>query len=334
MRWKFVRVNSPRWARPPALDDQVYQQVGLTRSPSHQEVVTAFGAARQTMAAGEEGAIQVVSGLFEGGNWRGQRVVWWTILCNPILRELYHTVGYPLVPLLHAWLQQPDKRLSGLSVATLVTALVANERQGNSRAVRNHLCLLPSRGGGLPARYAAYLQGASLVLMREDPLFRAYIEELRPLEQEGSDADKAVWRYISQDRGVVGVALVPVVATCAWASVVWEPEAYYVGLRLPERTTRASVIYGWSASEMEDCLASAWTRGVPQREAETLRIKIWVPPSALGRPGDNDEVDVATEMLATVELQADGDPVLRPAKPIGMTGASWERAACETWKCV
>ena len=62
-------------------------------------------------------------------------MIWWSILCHPILRELYHTVGYPLVPLLHAWLQQPDKSLSGLSVAALVTALVANERQGNARAV-------------------------------------------------------------------------------------------------------------------------------------------------------------------------------------------------------
>ena len=205
--------------------------------------------------------------------------MWWTILCNPILRELYHTVGYPLVPLLHAWLQQPDKRLSGLSVATLVTALVANERQGNSRAVRNHLCLLPSRGGGLPARYAAYLQGASLVLMREDPLFRAYIEELRPLEQEGSETDKAIWNYINQDRGVVGVALVPVLATCAWAAVIGEPEAYYVGLRLPERTSRAAVIYGWSASEMEDSRTSQWTRGTPQQEAETQRV-LQVRPSS------------------------------------------------------
>ena len=148
----------------PAVDELLYEKLGVSREVDQKGLAMAFRKDQAAAAAPEEDTKALAKPLFAGGTLVGERAVGWVILLYPHLRILYHIVGYPLVHLVHMWLQSPDWELEKLQLVVLIGAIVAHEQHSNSCAIRNYWQLLTYFASHIPACYAALLQGALLVL--------------------------------------------------------------------------------------------------------------------------------------------------------------------------
>ena len=333
-RWKFIKVHSVRWALVPALDELLYQHLELTQTASQQEVVAAFRRDTQPSEDPDVEARPLAAPAFTGGTLLGARAVGWTILSHPLLRILYHLAGYPLVHLVHAWLQNPRRDLHRLRLMALAGAIVAYERHGNARAIRHYWRLLPGMSGDMPARYAALLQGALYVLPRGTGLCGMFFENLSALQTEGSDLDRAVLRFLLEEGRGVDLAIVPITLGNESASSASSPSAFVIGLHLPEDLTRAGSLAVSHWTLLEDATTTPLNRGTSQQEARAERPVLWMPPGTSFGNAVATQISGLTVQVQPLELCLDFEPALRPTGKFLGSEEPWGQPPVGAWVCM
>ena len=335
-RWKFLRVSSLRWALVPATDELLYEILGVKSSFSQAQLTAAYNRDVLNLGAPDEAAKNLASPVYAGETLLGLRVVGWSILICPQLRILYHVVGYPLVFLVHLWLQGPERELSQLRMMELLGAIIAHERHGNSRAIRNDWGLLPGLNGDLPVSYAAFLQGALLVLERGTHLCTRFLADLDVLKTEGAAVDKALLRFLRSAEGRdVTIGIVPEMLGNEWRSMTHSPSGFIIALHLTAAQHRAPALSVSHWTAVEDATTTPLNRGLFQEEARRENPRLWLPPRVLTSTGGAATLlHELTVQLQPRELVLDAEVALRPGGEFHGWQGPVTTAPPGTWQCV